>query len=463
MKQASLTLIILVALVLSACGGGATQTQTAPKATEAPKAAQPAPAQATQAPAQATSAPAQGQQPAAASGPGYFKKFDVEPNAQITFSGWGDEAEQKVWRDAIARFNKVYPDVKVTYQPVPADFQTKLKAQMAANQAPDTFYVDGELMTAFGATGKLLALDDYLSQAGLQKSDWLESLLPVFTNQGKLYAIPKDFGTLGLVYLPDMFTAAGVKEPTADWTMDDLKNAAKQLTKGRVYGFCMAPDWARFAPSLFQLGGDFTDANFTKATFNSPEAVQAAQYWADMKLKDKSLASPSDVGSGWCGEAIAKQQVAMTWEGGWMIPFLAKDFKDVKYKILPLPKGAKGVSDILFTNGIGVNAATKFPKASAALALYLGSRENQEAILQTGFALPSTKASLDHPWFKDHPNEAALAQMGKVGKLAYWGPNGAKVQDAVSKSLEKVWLGQSEPKAALDSGVDQANKDLAAK
>ncbi|MBC7250282.1 MAG: extracellular solute-binding protein, partial [Anaerolineae bacterium] len=90
----------------------------------------------------------------------------VEEGAVITFSGWGDETEQQIYRDSIERFKDVCPEVTVNYEPIPADFQTKLKAQMAGGTAPDVFYVDDQLMTAFAPTGQLLALDEYMAEAG---------------------------------------------------------------------------------------------------------------------------------------------------------------------------------------------------------------------------------------------------------------------------------------------------------
>ena len=35
--------------------------------------------------------------------------------------------------------DRVYPDVTVDFQPIPADFQTKMKAMMAGGAAPDVF------------------------------------------------------------------------------------------------------------------------------------------------------------------------------------------------------------------------------------------------------------------------------------------------------------------------------------
>ena len=70
---------------------------------------------------------------------------------------------------------------------------------MAGGTAADVFYVDDQLMTAFAPTGQLLPLDDYLAQAGASRSDFIPALLSIFTREGVTNALPKDWGTLGLV------------------------------------------------------------------------------------------------------------------------------------------------------------------------------------------------------------------------------------------------------------------------
>jgi len=73
-----LTLLLALAMVLSACGTTAT--------TEAPT------AQPTEPATQAGTCPLQ-----------------VEEGAVITFSGWGDESEQKIYKDTIERFKRCLP------------------------------------------------------------------------------------------------------------------------------------------------------------------------------------------------------------------------------------------------------------------------------------------------------------------------------------------------------------------
>ncbi|MBZ0309811.1 MAG: extracellular solute-binding protein, partial [Anaerolineae bacterium] len=55
---------------------------------------------------------------------------------------------------------------------------------------------------------------------------------------GNLYAGPVNWDTIAIFYNKDMFDAAGLEYPTAEWTWDDFAAAAEALTNADedVYG-----------------------------------------------------------------------------------------------------------------------------------------------------------------------------------------------------------------------------------
>jgi len=175
--------------------------------------------------------------------------------------------------------------------------------------------------------------------------------------------------------------------------------------------------------------------------------------------KSGSLVAPTDLGASWCGEAIGKQLVGMTYEGGWMVPFMKTTYPNVNWNTQVLPAGPKGQADIIFTNAIGVNAATKFPKASAAFALFVTSEYNQGEIAKTGFA------------YSTHPSQANLItdprdkniQQGGLWKTdvgEYWGPNTGNLEDVVSKALERVFLGAQDVQQSFSQAQQDATSAL---
>jgi len=431
-KFSLLSLLIIVSMILAACGS------TAPEPTQAPVVEEPA----------VEEPVAEGSCPLA-----------VEEGAVITFSGWGDESEQKVYRDSIERFKSVCPGVTVNYTPVPSDFQTEMKAQMAGGSAPDVFYVDDQLMTAFAPSEQIMPLDDLMAEAGISTDDFVASLMPIYQLNGNTYALPKDWGTLGLVYIPEAFADAGIDEPTADWTWEDMRAAAKTIAeKGNYGGFCMGSDWARFLPFALSYGGSYASSDNTTALLDSPEVLAAATFVAEM-FEEGSLVRPVDLSTGWCGEAIGLKAAAITTEGGWMVNTMKNTYPDVEWKAVEIPAGPVKKADVIFVNGIGINAATPYPRAAAAFLFYVTGYENQEEIVKTGFAYST------HPEQADliiDANDKAIAQGGLLpdSVVAFWGPNTGKVNDAVSQALERVFLGDQTVEEAFAQAQTEAQAVL---
>jgi len=441
----TIAFFIVLSIIVTACAPATTETPTAEATSE--------PAMGATQPEATTESPAE--TPPEAS----LCPLEVEANATITFSGWGDESEQQVYRDTIERFKSICPDVTVNYTPVPTDFQTKLKAQMAGGTAPDVFYVDDQLMTAFAPSGQLLVLDELMAETGVTREDFIPALMTIFVQDDMTYALPKDWGTLGLIYLPAAFTDAGIPEPTEDWTWEDMRTAAKTIAdKGAYGGFCMGADWARFSPFVTSNSGSYASPDFTTATLDTPEVKEMATFVADM-FAEGSLVRPADVSAGWCGEAIGKEMVAMTTEGGWMVNFMKTTYPDVEWKASLIPSGPVTRADVIFTNGIGINAATQFPRAAAAFLFYATGRENQAEIVKTGFAYST------HPDQADlivDENDKAIAEGGLLPDtiVAYWGPNTGKVNDSVSQALDRIFLGDQTVDEAFAQAQNEAQTAL---
>lgn len=481
-------LFALVLPLLAACGGGGSGASptTAPatgggaaEATSAPAAggeATAAPAtggEATAAPAmEATAAPATGGEAAtapAASGGSMegAPMIAVEDGATLRVSSWGDPAEQKINTDSFARFNEMYPNVTITYEPQPTDFQTKIKADFAGGTQPDVFYLDSSLMTALAPEGLLLDLSPYLQEGGVKTDDYVGELTSLFQQDGKTYALPKDQGSLALFINNDIAQKAGV-DPASLKTWDDVTAAAQKMTSGegpaKVYGMCLNRDIQRVAAFMLQEGNPVVQDG--KAVFNQENAINAVNWWYGFKgAGTGEEAQPQ--GAGWCGEAFGKGTSAMAVEGGWMLPFLANEangFNNVKYTAVPLPTPAGGKeASLVFTNGWAASGSTKYPKAAAALVLFLTSAANQKPILETGFALPTVKSLLNDPYFETNPNAKVLAEAPSYGSVADLVFGGVAKKDDVIKPLndamEQVFTG-ADVKSSLDDAAQTADSVL---
>lgn len=456
LRRISLLLLLMISLPLIAACGGSTTTQTPAAATTAPNPA------ATSAPAATTASGTTNGGAMPAGGPD-LAKLKIEDGATLLVNTWGDPPEQAINQQAFDRFSQMFPNVKINYQPVPQDFQVKLKADAAAGSLADVFYLDSSLMAALAPNDILLDLTPKLQEAGVNRDDYLGQLADIFVRDGKVYGLPKDQGSLALYVNNDLAQKAGI-DPATIKTWDDWKNAAAKMTNGNVFGLCSDIDSQRVGALILQNGGELVKDN--KAVFNSAQGVEAIQFWYDM-YKNKHAALKSDVGAGWCGEAFAKGLTAMAMEGGWMLPFLAKDYPDFKFTAIPIPTPATGKpGSLVFTNAFAASATSKYPNAAAALVMYLTSAQNQQPILQTGFALPTVKSLINDPYFSTNPNAKVLAEAGSYGTpadIAFGGPY--KKDDVVKvlgQGIERIFLGQGDVKTNLDQAQQEADQILAA-
>jgi len=360
----------------------------------------------------------------------------------VRISGWSSTpTEDALLTDSITAFMAANPNVKVKWEPIAKDYETVLKTNLAAGTEADVFYADIGWIDSLMKTGKLLALDDLMAKSGTKKSDFVSTLIDAFSYQGKVYGIPKDFNTLGLVYNKDLFKAAGVAEPTNDWTWTDLSAAAKKLTTGGVVGLSLPADAARFMPFLWQAGGDL-------ANINNAAGQAATDFYTGFEAKDGVSKLPSELGMGWAGEAFEKGKAAMVFEGGWLPADLNNNFKTVNYGVVQMPKGTTAKSNLLFTVSYSISAKTKNANAAWALANYLTGADNQTKVLKAGFALPTRTALASQI---TNANSKAIFDGASYGKpFNYASSNTGKVNDEIAKSLEAIMTKKSSVKDALD-------------
>jgi multiple sugar transport system substrate-binding protein len=290
-----------------------------------------------------------------------------------------------------------------------------------------------------------------MASTDTQREDFIPTLIDAFTFDGQTYGIPKDFNSLGLFYNKDLFAAAGLGEPTDDWTWDDLKAAAAARTDTSdpnkpIYGLGVPPDPGRFPAFVFQNGGQVMTDDYADTMLDAAEAVGAAEFYTGFKA-DGSGALPADVGEGWQGTVFGKGQFAMVYEGGWLIPYLRDQFPGTSYGVVLPPAGPGGEGNLIFTVAWGLSAGTENPEAAWRVVDYLTGVDAQTQVLNSGFALPSRLSLQDSDYLQNNAAASAIFRGSLEGaKPFFWGAVGSDVNDQITKALERVYL-ESQPVA----------------
>lgn len=438
MKQwrfVTLVMLMVFALLVSACGGAAAPAAEAPAA-EAPAAEAPA-AEAPAAEAPAAEAP--------------------EGATPLVLMGWSSSpAENERLQQMVDTFNEANPDLFVTLSQVP-DYDTKLQVSMAGGSPPDVFYVDAFKFHDLQGAGALEPLGDQIENP----DDFYPNLRAAFTAADTFYCAPKDFSTLALIYNKTLFADAGVAEPTADWTWDDLSAAAEALTKedGSVYGLTLSADLARWLAFLYQAGGTMTNADNTAMTLDTPEAKQAIDFYVNL-VKDGFAKQPADLDSGWPGEAFGRARAAMTVEGNWIVPYLNDQFPDVEYGVVEMPAGPGGKATLSYTVCYAVAASGQNKEAAYRLANYLTGAEGMKAWTDLGLAMP-TRASLRDGWLANFAELEPFLAGAEYAKPWQFPAGFQEVMDSVNAGLQQAFAGNMTTDQVLEDAAAVGNEVLA--
>jgi multiple sugar transport system substrate-binding protein len=364
---------------------------------------------------------------------------------QLTLMGWASsDAENVRLQQVVDTFNQNNDDINVVLNLVP-DYDTRLQTSVAGGSPPDVFYIDSFRLPDFVDANVLEPAEGRIEGA----DDFYASLRDAFTVDATFYCPPKDFSTLALQYNTDMFDAAGLEYPNENWTWQDLRNAAEQLSDpdAGVYGMVLSADFARWIAFLYQAGGSVADENFTQMTINSPQALEAMEFYVDMVL-DGVAAQPSDLDSGWAGEAFGRERAAMSMEGNWIVPFLGDNHPDVNFGLTELPGGPAGKATMAFTVCYGVPAAGQHQEESFRLVNYLTGTEGMRAWTDLGLAMP-TRQSLRNDWLSQFPELEPFLIGAEYAHPWQFRPGFQDVLDTINNGLQQAMAGAVLPEDVL--------------
>jgi multiple sugar transport system substrate-binding protein len=136
-------------------------------------------------------------------------------------------------------------------------------------------------------------VEPYLAHsAQLAREDFYPQALDAFTWQGALQCLPQNMSSPVIYYNRDLFAAAGLDDPAADWTWADFLAAAQVLTRdldgdGAIdqYGLGIEPALVRAAPFIWMNDGEIVDdpAAPTRLTLDSAASRAALQWFVELQ------------------------------------------------------------------------------------------------------------------------------------------------------------------------------------
>jgi multiple sugar transport system substrate-binding protein len=366
-------LCLMASLILSGCGAKPTEV-TAPPAAE--------PTKAPVAAAEATKAPVVAQE---ATKPPVV----AAENVKIRGTVWVSQAELDALNALTAEYLKTHPNITVEWVNISGGGpygRDKLQTMIAGNDAPDLMMLNTGQFEGLAARGALLPLDSYAGLAGFDKSAFWEIGFEGSKYNGKLYGLPRDISDVILYYNKDMFDAAGLAYPTADWTYEDMAAAAEKLTidkngDGKIdqWGFGVNNAVWDWVATVWANGGDVLSADRKTCMLTDPKTVEALEYYFE-KMQKFSPPPGALPEMAWSGDWFTTQSIAMGNFGPWFRPTLVGMEKPFKWDVMLTPKNSttKQRASVAYTDMWGIYSKTKVPDQTWDFARYITSKEGQE-------------------------------------------------------------------------------------
>lgn len=450
MKKLVLLSFVALGVIALACAPAPTPAPTAAPPTAAPKTTEVPAAKPTEAP-KPTTAPAPTVAPATA-----------PPAAKVKLTLWYalSGASGKVFEATVQKFNDTNPNIQVTaiFQGSYADIAQKLTAAVTAKTLPDVAQMGGAPTMA--DSGVIIPIGDLVSKADL------DDIYPGFWDYNKMgnkiISMPFNHSVPVLYYNKDLFAAAGLDPNKPPTTWDELVTAAKALTKPGQWGLNTHTDTHWYLSAMImQNGGKILSDDGKKVVYNSPEGIEALQFWGDLVTKYKVMPPNQHAQA---GADFVSGKLAMIMRSSAALGSISAEAKfNVGAAPLPCKKICSeplgGASILIF------KSTPEKQKAAWEFTQWLTAPQNTvDLFIRLGY-LPLRKSVVDNATLKAYiqksPNAQALVDATKYASAIPLFSELGNSDGQLRKAIEKVELGAASPKDALDAAAAVINKNLA--
>ncbi len=381
----------------------------------------------------------------------------------LTMTVWGGEVDQKTYTERIELAEEQFPNVDIKLELVADGYDQKLQTRIAGGNSPDIIQI-AESVNVYASKGQLLDLGPAFQEAGIDvDAEFGEANASIFRSDGGLWAAPDRAGAMVLYYNTDLFDAAGVEYPTADWGWDDFRDAAKKLTirdgdNITQFGFAAGDWWPWYMTFMMQNGGSVLDAD-GQPVINSPENVEALEFYHDIVFEDGSAPTPVDYANLGLADTQAdplfvQGKLAMVATGFWSVPYY-DSIDGLNWGVSPVWQGEVQATPAFFS-GLAVSAASKHPEVATEVVQFLTSETGQLPIALNGedvpasIAVASSEDFVNPSWLSSPVSLDAFAESATFTYVPPLVPEFNEIVKAFTDNMASVWSGDDSVQNGLD-------------
>ncbi|MEU5947051.1 ABC transporter substrate-binding protein [Micromonospora sp. NPDC047465] len=367
-----------------------------------------------------------------------------------------------IFKALVNQFNTEHQNIAVTIATYEwADYYAKLPGAASSGNGPDIAVMHMDQLATFAARGVITELDDVAKVLELSEADFAPTVWKGGLYNDKRYGIPLDMHPLGFYYNKGVMQKAGLDPAKPPATKDEYTAALTELKKSGVQGFWVSPfqftGGMTFYSLLHQWGGSVFDAEATRATFNSDQAVEACTWLVDLI---KQGHSPANVGQDADYLAFKSGRNAFNWNGIWQVNDLKKS-PEIQWGVAPLPQiGSQPAAWANSHNFTIVKQRANDANKVSAAKVFINWLSQHSLDWAKGGQVPARKTVRDSADFKALAEVNALAPELEYAAFPPAAPGLGEVMTTFYNSFNEAALGKKSPRQALDDGAAKANKQL---
>lgn len=391
-----------------------------------------------------------------------------EPSLSLVYLG--DATQQKAFGQLFDAFNKAHPKIKIRANGIAANewaaFANTVSTQIAGGKVPDIVSVATEGQQLFASKGLLEPLDPYIARDKKIVDDYFADVDPKLKKwtttysspDGKTYYIPGGYNSAVMYCNTAVFDKAGVDLPEKGWTWDEFRQAGlliKETTGAFLLPAGFAFPFVDIMPWLVTNGASTLNSGWNKATFASPEAIEAATFVKGL-LHDGL--SPKPGGSFDAAAQLNRGKLATLGGGRWPTLDMRRLGLVDKVRIVPWPTGSTAGSPIGW-DGWPIMKASKNKDAAWTFLKWLMSKEAGVFYAKIGGTnIPARNSVAEsEPFLTNAPKGTEhLAEAIAHGTPIPSPSRGAEMQVAITQAWQAAITGTKPVREALEA----ANKKL---
>lgn len=376
-----------------------------------------------------------------------------------------------------ADFNAENPDIVVepVYTGNYDDTVTKIQTAIQGGTPPDVFVSLATQRFTMASTGMAMPLDELIAADGEEGQAYIDDFLDGFMLDsyvdGQIYSIPFQRSTMVLFYNKDAFREVGLDPEKPPTTWEEVVEYGQKLTNENRYGVGLAlnsgsAQWGftGFCLQNSKNGENLMTDDGKEVLFDTPENVEALQFWLDLQNKYKIMA-PGIVQWTDLPTQFLAGEVAMIYHTTGNMANISQNAEfDFGTAFLPGHKrvaAPTGGGNFYISSGISedrVQAAWKFIKFAT---------ETERAAqwsLDTGY-VATRESCFETDLLKNYYQELPQAKVA-YEQIPYSAPelttyNAAEIWRVLNDNIQAAVVGDLTPQEALTEAQEQATEILA--